>query len=103
MRIASPHTSCIPTSPLTFPYALAQSTPKGDFATVGHGAHADHDHRRGQQPSGFPHPDEIQQWPVAFIHSNFRVYNPLNPLKNDGIDYELPPNHWDQHPKSRRV
>ena len=73
IQIVYPHTSYIPTSPLTFPYALVQSTPKGDFATVGHGAHADHDHRRGQQPSGFLHRGEIQQWLAAFIHSSFRV------------------------------
>ena len=73
MRITLPHTSYIPTSPLTFPYALAPSTPKGDFATVDHGAHADHDHKRDQQPNDSLHRDEIQQWPVAFIHSNFRV------------------------------
>ena len=45
MRIPFHHTSYIPTSPLTFPYALAPSTPKGDFATVDHGAHAAYDHR----------------------------------------------------------
>lgn len=73
MRTTLPHTFYIPTSPLTFPYALAPSTPKDDFATVGHGVHADHDHRRGQQRNVLPHPDEIQQWPVAFIHSCFRV------------------------------
>ena len=73
MRITSLRTSYIPTSSLTFPYALAQSKPKGDFATVDHGAHAACDHKRGQQRNVLPHPDEIQQWPVAFIHSCFRV------------------------------
>lgn len=73
MRIIHLHTSYTPTSHLTSHFALVQSTPKGDFAKVDHGAHADHDHRRGQPPNDFPHPDEIQQWPVAFIHSYFRV------------------------------
>ena len=73
MRITLPHTSYIPASPLTFPYALAPSTPKGDFATVDHGVHAEYAHKRDQQPYGFPHPDEIPQWLVAFIHPNFQV------------------------------
>lgn len=71
--ITAPHTSYIPTSHLIFPYALAQSKPKGDFAMVGHGAHAAYDRKQDQQPSGFLHRGEIQQSLVAFIHSNFRV------------------------------
>lgn len=73
MRITRPHTSYIATSHLTFHYALAQSKPKGDFATVGRGAHAAYDHRRAPPPNGFPHPYENPQWLVAFIHSGFRV------------------------------
>lgn len=73
MRIVPPHTSYIPTSHLIFHSALAQSTPKGDFATVGHGAHAAYDHRRDQQQNVLRHRDEIQQWLTAFIHPNFRV------------------------------
>ena len=34
------HTFYIPTSPLTFPYALAPSTPKGDFAKMSDGVHS---------------------------------------------------------------
>lgn len=73
MRITLPHISYIPASPLTFPYALAPSTPKGDFATVDHGAHAAHARRQALLPNDSLYPDEIQQWPVAFIHSCFRV------------------------------
>ena len=69
MRITLPHTSYIPASPLTFPYALVPSTPKGDFAKVGHDVHAEYAHKRDQPPNGFRHPDEIQQWPVAFTYS----------------------------------
>lgn len=73
MRITRPHTSYIPTLHQTFPYALVQSKPKGDFATVGRGAHAAYDHRRDQQPNDSHHRYENPQWLVAFIHSNFRV------------------------------
>ena len=73
MRITYLRTSYIPTSYLTFHYALAQSKPKGDFATVGHGAHAAYDHKRDQQQNVLRHRDEIQQWLAAFIHPNFRV------------------------------
>ena len=73
MRITLPHTSYIPASPLTFPYALVPSKPKGDFAKVGHDVHAEYAHKRDQQPNGFPHPDEIPQWLAAFIHPNFQV------------------------------
>jgi hypothetical protein len=37
MRITSSHTSYIPTSRLTFHFALAQSKPKGDFANMDYG------------------------------------------------------------------
>lgn len=57
MRITLPHT---PIPSLTFLYALVQSTPKGDFAKVGHGAHADHAHKQDQQSNGVPHPNEIR-------------------------------------------
>jgi len=73
MRITYPHTSYTPTSHLAFPYALVQSKPKGDFATVDHGGHVAYDRKQDQQPSGFLHRGEIQQSLVAFIHSNFRV------------------------------
>lgn len=73
MRITLPHTSYIPASPLTFPYALFRSKPKGDFATVGRAAHAAYAHRRARQPNGFPHRYEIPQWLAAFIHPNFQV------------------------------
>lgn len=61
MRITSPHTSYIPTSHLISHSALAQSKPKGDFATVDHGAHAAYDHKRDQQPNDFLHRYENQQ------------------------------------------
>ena len=73
MRITLPHISYIPASPLTFPYALAPSTPKGDFATADHGAHAAHARRQALPPNDFLHPDEIPQWLAAFIHPNFQV------------------------------
>lgn len=73
MRITLPHTSYIPTLPLIFHSAVAQSKLKDDFATVGHGAYAAYDHRRAPPPNDFPHPDENPQWLVAFIHSGFRV------------------------------
>ena len=69
MRITLPHTSYIPASPLTFPYALVPSKPKGDFAKVGHDVHAEYAHKRDQQPNDSLYPDEIQQWPVAFTYS----------------------------------
>ena len=69
MRITLPHTFYTPTQHPTFPYALVPSKPKGDFAKVGHDVHAEYAHKRDQQPNGFSHPDEIQQWPVAFTYS----------------------------------
>lgn len=38
-----------------------------------HGTHAAYDHKRDQQPNDSHHRGEIQQWLVAFIHSNFQV------------------------------
>ena len=69
MRNISHHTSYILTLHLIFHFALVPSKPKGDFATADHGAHAEYAHKRDQPPNGFPHPDEIQQWPVAFAYS----------------------------------
>ena len=73
MRNISHHTSYILTLHLIFHFALVRLTPKGDFATVDHGVHAEYAHKRDQQPNGFPHPDEIPQWLAAFIHPNFQV------------------------------
>lgn len=73
MRIISSHTSYIPTSHLISHFALAQSTSKGDFATVDHDAHAAYDHKRDQQQNVLRRPSENQQWLAAFIHPNFQV------------------------------
>ncbi len=73
MRITRPHTSYTPTTLQFFLNALALLTPKGDSATVDRGGHAACDHRRDQQPNDSHHRGEIQQWLVAFIHSNFQV------------------------------
>lgn len=73
MRITRPHTSYTPATLQFFLNALVRLKPKGDFATVDHGAHAACDHKRDQQPNDSNHRGEIQQWLAAFIHSNFQV------------------------------
>lgn len=68
-----PHTFYIPTSPLIFHSALVWLTPKGDFATVDHGAHVAHAHKQEQQRNVLPHRDENRQSLAAFNFLDSRV------------------------------
>lgn len=81
IRIVYPHTSYIPTSRLIFHSALVQLTPKGDFATVGHDAHAAHAHKQDQLSNELLHRDENQQSLAAFNFPDLRVSIVPNPLK----------------------